>query len=932
MPARSGHRAVGKAAIGRCRGAFAALGTALCVAVLLGAAQPAVAQTMHTLPLVTPASNTAQRTLVRIVNRSNRSGTVTIHAIDDTGRRRGPARVWIGARQTKHITSQQLESGNGLSGGRGVGDGTGNWRLELETTLDIAPLAYIQGAAGFLTTMHDTVRSEAMRHHVVTFDKAPVSRTQSRAELRVTNPTDDRVSVTITGRDDAGRAGTGRVRFSLAAQASRMLTVDQLEQGHSSFQGRLGTQGRGRWQLWVAANRPIRVMNLMRSPSTGYMTNLSSMKEADVIRGSARGDELWGTSGDDRIEPGDNATSHNLAADPGLDIVHGSRGDDVIVYSDGGEEAFQTLQYSDPDEGDYLSARIVATIDGAANTARINKGSAGTDTIVDVANPLGASGMELVGTRFNDVFNLTLDDGQFLNVEGGAGRDRFNVELIDGGWVRVDYQYSPRGINVDLAARRARNDGHGDVDTFTGDIPRSIGGSEHSDVIRGSERNEWFFGRGGNDDIDARGGWDMLQFGYADRFAAYVDIENLEVDLDAGTATGRLNGRAFSYRIRNFERVLGGSGNDAIRGRIEEVRASTGNDRITYTDGQWTSITYAYLTSGGITATINGPANRATVNKRSAGTDTIVDIDRPLTNEGFGLYGTSSNDVFNITLRDGQWMQVWGGAGNDRINMSFPRGRIDYARGARNGVNIDLDRGRAFNDGFGNVDTIVGSVWEVRGTDHRDVMRGSSNHESFIGRRGDDLIDGRGGFDRVRFDRECCASIAHLNVDLDAGRATGTWNGEAFTYTLRSIEYVRGTNGPDTFAGKARSNEQFQGRGGDDVFIFKGNNGWDRIEDFHDGDVLMLLGLRISKQDVLNNAWAWNEGTGVHIDLRRFGGGRIDLHGFESPQLRRVRLPALSPNRNAPNPLPAPSARRGQGVNPSRIPVRRYRCAARTGL
>ena len=275
-----------------------------------------------------------------------------------------------------------------------------------------------------------------------------------------------------------GVRGLGAVSVKLPAGAARMLTVHQLEQGDDGFEGSLGDDGRGRWQLFVSADRPIRVMNLMRSPNTGYMTNLSSMKEADVIRGSAGGDELWGTSGDDRIEPVDNATSFNLAADPGVDIVHGSRGDDVIVYSDGGEEAFQTLRYSDPDEGDHLNARITAAIDGAANTARINKGSAGTDTIVDVANPLDASGMELVGTRFNDVFNVTLDDDQFLNIEGGAGSDRFNVELIEDGWLRVDYEYSPRGINVDLAAGRASNDGHGNVDTFTGDIPKGIAGSE----------------------------------------------------------------------------------------------------------------------------------------------------------------------------------------------------------------------------------------------------------------------------------------------------------------------------------------------------------------------------------------------------------------------------------------------------------------------
>ena len=863
------------------RGTFAALARLMAVAFLLLAGQPVLAQTMHTLPFVTPASNNSQRTLVRIVNRSNRGGTVTIHGIDDTGERFGPVSLELRAKQTKHLDSLQLERGANQSGGVGLGNGEGNWRLELETTLDIAPLAYIRGDRGFITTMHDTVRSEAMRHRVLVFNKAPASLTWSRALLRLINPTDDSVDVTITGQDDQGRPGAGTVSVSLPAGAARMLTVHQLEQGDDGFEGSLGDEGTGRWQLFVSADRPIRVMNLMLSPNTGYMTNLSSMKGDDVIRGSAGGDELWGTSGNDIIDPGDNGTSLDLDADRGYDTVHGSMGDDMIVYTASGEEAFQNIRYSDPDDGDYLNAPITATIDGTANTARVSKGSAGTDTIVDVANPLNAAGFDIHGTGFNDVFNLTIDDDQFMNVTGRAGSDRFNVRLIDDGWIRVDYDDSPAGINVDLAAGRASNDGHGNVDTFTGDIPKGIAGSEHADVIRGSDRNEWFLGRGGNDNIDARGGSDMLAFGYTDRFGAYINVENLVVDLDAGTARGRWNGSAFSYRIANFERVQGGSGNDSIRGPVEEYRASPGNDRITYTDGiEYGEIRYTNLTRGGITATINGPANRATVNKRSAGTDTIVDIDRPLGNDGFGLYGTSSNDVFNITLRDDQWMQVWGGAGNDRINMQAGYARIDYTRGARNGINIDLAAGRASNDGFGNVDTLQGTVWEVRGTDFRDEMRGSDNNESFIGRSGDDVIDGRGGFDRVRFDRECCASIANLNVDLGAGRATGTWNGSAFTYTLRSIEYVRGSNNPDTFAGKARTDERFRGRGGDDVFIFEGNNGWDRIEDFHNGDVLILQGLRITKQDVLNNAWAWNEGIGVHIDLRRFGGGRIDLHGF----------------------------------------------------
>ena len=233
----------------------------------------------HTLALVTPASNQTQRSLVRIINRSNRAGRVTIHAIDDAGNRRGPAHLQFAARQTRHFDSRQLEGGAGMVGGRGVGDGQGNWRLELSTTLDIIPLAYVRGDRGFVTTMHDVVPSVSGRHHVVNFNKAPVNPGTgwSQARLRLINPNSGSASVTIAGVDDLGRpAAGGTVRLTLGARAVRMVTSTELENGGSGLTGRLGTGGTGRWQLTVSASPPIRVMGLMSSPTAGYITNLSS--------------------------------------------------------------------------------------------------------------------------------------------------------------------------------------------------------------------------------------------------------------------------------------------------------------------------------------------------------------------------------------------------------------------------------------------------------------------------------------------------------------------------------------------------------------------------------------------------------------------------------------------------------------------------------
>ena len=839
----------------------------------------ALAQNAHTLPLFMSASDTARQGFVRIINRSDRSGTVTIHAIDDSGQKADPVDLTLAAGQTVHFNSGDLENGapgKGLSDN--IGTGEGNWRLNLETDLDIEPLAYIRTPEdGFLTAIHDVAQGESMRWHVPIFN--PGRNNNQKSSLRVINTSGIETEVEIEGLDDQGTPAGDDVRFTLPADAARLYSAQELEAGHSDFEGSLGT-GSGKWQLFVSANRPIQVMSLMSTP-TGHMTNLSSTTGDAIIRGGPGGDELWGGNDDDIFDPGDNATSHDLDADRGFDTVHASMGDDMIIYSRSGEEAFQQLAYADPEGNDHLSSGITVTIDGTANHATVVKGTAGTDTIVDINNPLEASGVEILGTNFNDVFDLTMADGQFINIEAGGGNDRFNVRMIDSGWVRVDYEHAPDGVNVDLSRGTASDDGHGDVDTFTGNIPRSVGGSEHSDTIRGSDRGEWFFGRGGNDDIDGGAGWDMLQFGYASRFAAHVNITGLQVDLDAGTASGTINGSPFSHTIANIERLWGATGNDTIRGKIEELRASTGNDRITYTDGTgYGEITYAYLTTGGITATINGSANSATVSKGSAGTDTIVNIDEPLSDPagGFGLYGTEADDVFNLTLNDDQWMQVGGGAGDDTINMQAPYARIDYYRGAQNGIEIDLDEGEASDDGFGDTDTINGFVWEVRGTDFKDVMHGTNEGDSFIGRAGDDVIDGRGGFDRVGFDDS--AFNSGVEVDLDAGFARGSWNDSLFTYTLTSIEYVRGSDGDDSFFGSP-ADERFRGNQGDDFFIFEGAHGHDNIEDFWKGDnVIVLLGLSISKQDVLDHAWAWSEGTGVHIDLTSFGGGKIDLWGF----------------------------------------------------
>ena len=370
----------------------ATLGALLASALLLAQAPAALAQNEHTLALFVPASHATLQSFVRIINRSDRVGSATIHAVDDAGERNGPVTLSLGAGETRHFNSDDLRDGapdKGLTGS--IADGEGHWRLELETALDIEPLAYTRPKGeGFLTSTHDVALSipgeappssdsyeSTMRWHVPIFN--PGSNTDQQSWLRVINVSGHDTEVEIEGVDDEGAPGAQTLRFDLAADEAVLLDAQELEAGSatSEFEGALG-DGAGKWQLFVSAGRPILVMSLLLGQS-GNLTNLSTVTTEQVIRGGPGPDRLYGGTGDDVLDPGDNRE--------GFDAVFGTAGNDTIVYTHSSPYAHQELQYSKLDSGG-----ITVTVDGAENRATIDKGSAGTDTIVDVARPLRGAG------------------------------------------------------------------------------------------------------------------------------------------------------------------------------------------------------------------------------------------------------------------------------------------------------------------------------------------------------------------------------------------------------------------------------------------------------------------------------------------------------------------------------------------------------------
>ena len=212
---------------------------------------------------------------VRVVNLSDQDGTVWITAFDDDGGSHGPVTLDLVALQTAHFTSSDLEDGN-LDKGLSMSiqsPSQGNWRLEFTSDLDIKVLSYIRTSDGFVTSMHDVVPSDGNTHRVAIFN--PGSNYRQESLLRLVNPGDDAVSVSVRGVDDRGVAAPGgAVRFSIPPQATRMVTAVDLENGAADLEGTLG-DGTGKWRLEVEADAPIKVMSLLATP-TGHLTNLST--------------------------------------------------------------------------------------------------------------------------------------------------------------------------------------------------------------------------------------------------------------------------------------------------------------------------------------------------------------------------------------------------------------------------------------------------------------------------------------------------------------------------------------------------------------------------------------------------------------------------------------------------------------------------------
>ena len=235
------------------------------------------------IPYLPSALNAQLREgMVHVLNHSAQAGTVRITAVDDAGRRFGPVRLFIEARETVRLSSLDLENGNpakGLPEGASAGAGAGDWRLELSSELDIEVLSYVRTWDGDVVAMHDTAPGEGTAHHVALFQSA--GGWDHRSLLRLTNPGRKPAEVSIKGIDSRGNSPGSVVALTIPPGASRTYTAAELESGGwRGLRGSLG-DGTGEWRLTVESESPLLVMSLLKSRS-GHLANLSTAPPSET--------------------------------------------------------------------------------------------------------------------------------------------------------------------------------------------------------------------------------------------------------------------------------------------------------------------------------------------------------------------------------------------------------------------------------------------------------------------------------------------------------------------------------------------------------------------------------------------------------------------------------------------------------------------------
>lgn len=230
-------------------------------------------------------------------------------------------------------------------------------------------------------------------------------------------------------------------------------------------------------------------------------------------------------------------------------------------------------------------------------------------------------------------------------------------------------------------------------------------GDEAANSLIGAEGDDVLVGGAGDDVLDGGPGQDTVDYSFAPR--------GVRVDLALGEARDASGG---SDAVADVERVLGGAGDDLLRGDPggntfeggpgdDDLRGAGGADRLSGDEGD------DAVDGGGGNDVVRGGRG------------------------GDAVRGGPGHDVLE------------GGIGSDALEGGRGSDTADYSR-ARRRVEVDLAATEAPSDGSRGSDTLRG-IEDVLGGTRDDTLRGDAEGNVLVGGEGDDDLRGGGGDDTL---------------------------------------------------------------------------------------------------------------------------------------------------------------------------------------
>ena len=222
--------------------------------------------TRHRVPIFNPASDWDRESRLRLTNPGAEPVEALIAGIDSLGNAPGTGvSVTVPAGASLTYTAAELETGNGAGLQGALGDGTGDWRLIVESEQPLTVMNLLSSPTGHLTNLSTAPLNESQGVHGVPLFPAASDPSGNRGLVRVINRTDTAGEVRIEAFDDT-QWDYAPLTLPVGPGEAVHFDSTDLEQGNPAKGLAGGTgPGQGDWRLELTSGLNIEVLSYVRA-------------------------------------------------------------------------------------------------------------------------------------------------------------------------------------------------------------------------------------------------------------------------------------------------------------------------------------------------------------------------------------------------------------------------------------------------------------------------------------------------------------------------------------------------------------------------------------------------------------------------------------------------------------------------------------------